>query len=103
MIKRFALVVGLGMAASGANAGLFLYSFSFMNSITVHLFNNGQPVSGGTVDVFNANGRKVDTLQVENGEAQFRFPFLGPYVRLVAHADGLSAQYFQNRESYVDH
>ncbi len=102
MLKKLVMGLGLafGLAApfSHGSDGLFLYSFAFRNYITVHLFDNMEPVSDGVVDIFTVDGNKIETVMIENGKGTFRFPVVGYKVKLVAYAHGRTAEFHQYRE-----
>ncbi len=102
ILKKLVMGVGLtlGLAApfSHGSDGLFLYSFAFRNHITVHLFDDMEPVSDGIVDIYTVDGNKIQTVMIENGKAIFRFPIVGDKVRLVAYAHGRTAEFHQYRE-----
>ncbi|WP_281648189.1 hypothetical protein [Parendozoicomonas sp. Alg238-R29] len=101
MLKSL-LAVSLTASGGYVNAGLHVYSIPFDDQVTVRIFDNGKPVISGEVTVYNSDNRKLETLNIENGKAVFRFPVVGLRVKIVARVDGLTGVAYQSRESRMN-
>ncbi len=102
-VRKLVLATLLTTGAVTANANLHVYSFTFDDSVTVRVFDNGAPVSEGTVTVYNSDGREIKLVNVAEGKATFRFPALGPNIKIVANVGDSEGTVYQSRESRTNH